>query len=72
MSPFKDLTPDLIEQTVNVNAIHPAYLSKALVSKQMARPQRSGMIIVSSGLGSLPASGTIPYSASKAFSSYLG
>ncbi len=31
MGPFKDLTPQEIEETVTINALHPVYLSKALL-----------------------------------------
>jgi len=36
------------------------------------RKLRGSIIIVSSGLGSIPVSGAITYSASKAFAGYLG
>lgn len=70
-TPFIDFKPELIEYTVNINALQPAYLSKVLVNQLQARKQRSAMIITSSGLGEFPASGFITYSASKAFASYL-
>eukprot|EP00347_Sterkiella_histriomuscorum_P002655 403367310 len=70
--PFIDLTPEQIEYTVNINALHPAYLSKVLIKQLQARTQRSAIIITSSGLAGFPASGAITYSASKAFSSFLG
>ncbi len=38
----------------------------------LARSQRSGILITSSGLGSFPAPGIIAYSCSKAFSTFLG
>lgn len=72
MGPFKDLTPQEIEQTVTINALHPVYLLKALLNQLLARKKRSGIVILSSGLGSLPVPGVISYSAAKAFSSYLG
>ena len=31
MGPFKDLTPQEIEETVTINALHPVYLCKALL-----------------------------------------
>ena len=32
MGPFKDLTPNEIEETVTINALHPVYLCKALLN----------------------------------------
>ena len=32
MGPFKDLTSEEVEQTVTINALHPVYLSKALLA----------------------------------------
>lgn len=72
MGPFKDLTPEEVEQTVTINAIHPTYLCKALLPQLLARKKRSGIIIMSSGLGSVAVPGVISYSASKSFSSFLG
>ena len=71
MGPFKDLTPLEIEQTVTVNALHPIYLTKALVDRMLSREKRSGIIVMSSGLGSAPMPGVLTYSMSKSFSSYL-
>ncbi len=72
MGPFKDLTPLEIEQTVTINALHPIYLCKALLPSLLSRTKRSGIIITSSGLGSVAVPGIITYSASKSFSSFLG
>ena len=38
----------------------------------LSRPKRSGIIIMSSGLGSAPIPGVLAYSMSKSFSSFLG
>ncbi len=54
-----------------VNALHPIYLSKVLLKQLLSRKQRSGIIVVSSGLGSMPVPGILTYSCAKAFSSYL-
>jgi short-subunit dehydrogenase len=43
-----------------------------LLKKQLVRSKRSGILIVSSGLGTAPVSGIITYSAAKAFSRFLG
>ena len=72
MGPFIDLTPQEIEQTVTINALHPVYLCKALLSQMYSRKSRSGIIITSSGLGSVPVPGVISYSMAKSFSSFLG
>jgi 17beta-estradiol 17-dehydrogenase / very-long-chain 3-oxoacyl-CoA reductase len=72
MGPFIDLRPEEIQEIVTVNAIHPVYLLKVLLNQLLARKQRSGIIITSSGVGSFPAAGMITYSASKAFASFLG
>jgi short-subunit dehydrogenase len=55
-----------------VNAICPLYLIKVLLKKQFMRSKRSGILIVTSGIGTTPASGVITYSAAKAFSRFLG
>ena len=72
MGPFKDLTPDEIEQTVTLNALHPVYLCKALLDQMLSREKRSAIVITSSGLGSAPIPGILAYSMSKSFTSFLG
>ena len=72
MGPFKDLTPLEIEQIVTINALHPIYLCKALLPNLLSRTKRSGIVITSSGLGSVAVPGILTYSASKSFSSFLG
>ena len=72
MGPFKDLTPLEIEQTVTINALHPVYLTKALLNQMLSRKKRSGIVITSSGLGSTPVPGIITYSMAKSFASFLG
>jgi len=37
VAPFLDYSPDLIEYTLNINAVHPAYLSKVLVNQMNSR-----------------------------------
>ncbi len=71
MGPFKDLTPQEIEETVTINALHPVYLSKALLDQMLAREKRSAIVVTSSGLGSAPIPGILAYSMSKSFSSFL-
>ncbi|TNV76896.1 hypothetical protein FGO68_gene12765 [Halteria grandinella] len=71
MGPFASLTPDEVEQTVTINALHPVYLIKALLPQLLKRDKRTGVIVMSSGLGSCPVPGVISYSAAKAFASYL-
>lgn len=72
MGPFKDLTPEEIEQTITINALHPVYLCKALLNQMLARKKMSAIIITSSGLGSVAVPGILPYSMAKSFSSFLG
>ena len=67
-----DQEPKVIEEMINVNALHPAYLSKALLSTLLARSTMSGIIITCSGAGLIPMPGLGTYSATKAFATYLG
>ena len=69
--PFENQENSSIEEIVNVNAIHPIYLSKVLLNQLLKRTKRSAIVVTSSGLGSVPIPGTIIYSASKSFSSFL-
>jgi short-subunit dehydrogenase len=57
---------------VTINALHPIYLTKALLPQILARESKSAIVITSSGLGNAPVPGIIPYSASKSFSSFFG
>lgn len=70
--PFLDVSTKSIEDTLNVNALHPAYLSKVLLNKQLSRGKRSAIVVTSSGFGLYPAPGSSIYSSSKAFATFLG
>jgi short-subunit dehydrogenase len=72
MGPFKDLTGHEIESLVTINALHPIYLVKSLLKQILSRNARSAIVITSSGLGSAPIPGILPYSCAKSFSSFLG
>lgn len=72
LGPLIDQTPEEIEMTVTINALHPTYLCKVLLDKMLNRKKRSGIIITTSQMGSFPAAGFIPYSAAKAFSCFFG
>lgn len=67
-----DMTPEEIEQTVTICALHPIYLAKAFLETLIGRSKRSAIVITSSRLGTFPVPGLIPYSASKSFASYVG
>jgi len=68
----KDLTNAEVEDIINVNCLQNIYLAKALLENIRARSKRSGFIIVGSSLGTFPCPGAVPYSASKAFASFIG
>lgn len=56
---------------INVNTLHPAYLTKALLSTLLARPSKSGLLFTCSGAGLIPMPGLATYSATKAFVTFL-
>jgi len=56
---------------VTLNALHPIYLTKALLKQILERNARTAIVVTSSGLGSAPIPGILAYSCSKSFSSYL-
>jgi short-subunit dehydrogenase len=60
-----------IQDTVNVNALQVVYMARTVLPLMTKRNKRSGMIVVSSGLGALPVSGCITYSAAKSFASFI-
>ena len=75
MGPFEELTDKEVESIVNVNALHVIYMTKIMVPTFVERFKTSGkkgaIIVTSSGLGSRPISGTITYSATKSFASFI-
>ena len=54
IGPFDLLTDAEVEASLNVNALHPMYLAKALLPKLLSQPNRSAMIVTSSGLSRMP------------------
>ena len=74
--PFAETRDWEVEEVFNVNATQVVYLIKVMVNQLINRYDanglRSGIIITSSGLGSMPISGTITYSAAKSFASFMG
>ena len=51
MGSFADIDESSVEDIMNVNALHPMYLAKALVNQMLARGKRSAIVITSSTLG---------------------
>ncbi len=70
---FYKLRNDAIERTLVTDALQYVYLVKCLLPNMMARPEaRSGILIVTSGLGSFPCCGWLPLSIVKCLQSFLG
>ena len=63
---FDLLSDKEVESMYRVNMLHPVYLAKALLSKQMSRQGRSAMILTSSGLSLMPMPSALSYSSTKA------
>lgn len=65
-----------IQQTVMLNALHPAYLAKVMAAQLNDRFEKKGekaaMVFVSSAASFMPSPGNLIYSASKVFTSYIG
>ena len=75
MGPFLKLSDAEVEQHVQVNVMHVAYLMKSmtdmLVQRQKNTGIKAGVMITSSGLGNYAFPGTAMYSASKAFATFV-
>jgi short-subunit dehydrogenase len=75
MGPFDEMLPSEIETSFQTNAAHVVYTIKVLVGQMVKRYENSrtkgAILVTSSGMGSRPISGTITYSASKSFASFL-
>ena len=75
MGPFDQLYEEEVERIVNVNALHVIYMSKLMVHQFLKRYDtkgvKSAIVVTSSGLGAIPVSGTITYSATKSFASFV-
>ena len=65
------MSAEEIESQVNLNALHPIYLAKALLPHLLSRKKRSSIIVTSSGLGTVAIPGVLTYSMCKSFSSFL-
>lgn len=72
MGNFLDLTPKEIEDTIHTEALHPVYMCKAMLPQLLSRPERSGILITSSGLARAPMPGFLVHSGAKSFATYLG
>jgi 17beta-estradiol 17-dehydrogenase / very-long-chain 3-oxoacyl-CoA reductase len=72
MAPFKDIPVSYLEETVNVNVLHPGFMTRTLLHQMLKREQRSAIIYVSSIVAAIPAPGHSLYAATKSFVSYLG
>ena len=51
MGCFSDLDDSMVEDLMTVNAVHPMYLAKALISQQLARGKKSAIVVTSSTFG---------------------
>jgi len=70
-APYLKLRDQELSDIVTINALHVAYFAKVMVSQLSSRSKRSGLVVTSSGLACLPIPGSITYSASKSFASYM-
>jgi len=61
-----------VESTMAVNGLHVAFLAKALIGRLRERVNRSGIIIVSSGLANVVSPGIATYCATKAMVTSFG
>lgn len=65
-----------IQQSVMLNAVHPAYLAKVMAAQLNARFEKKGekaaMVFVSSAASMMASPGNLIYSAAKIFTSYIG
>ena len=75
MGPFGEITDQEVESIVNVNALHVVYMTKLMVPVFVERfnrkKMRGAIIVTSSGFASRPISGSITYSATKTFASFI-
>ena len=63
-----DLTSDSdYERIINLNALHVAYFTKAILPHLMSRGSRSALLLTSSMLSTIPLPGLSMYTATKAF-----
>ena len=72
IGPVDLLTDTDVQTMITLNALHVVYLTKALINQLKNRKARSSIIIVSSGMSSMPIPGVSMYSCSKALVSNFG
>eukprot|EP00347_Sterkiella_histriomuscorum_P019202 403342545 len=68
---FDELQNTVLEEMVNLDALHLLHLTKALLPQLLSRPQKSAIVYTSSSLGLVLAPGNLTYSCAKRFTSYL-
>lgn len=67
IGPFDLLTDAQVESSIRVNALHPVYLTKALLPNLMNRQGvKTGIVVTSSGLSGMPMPSVQLYSSTKA------
>ena len=71
MGPFVEMDGSKIQEIVNVNALQVVYMAKAVLPMMLRRDKKAGLVVVSSGLGHRPVAGTITYSSTKSFASFI-
>lgn len=69
--PFTKIYNEDVEAMINIDALAPYYITKAILPRLIARKHRSGILNVSSAASLAPLPGLLTYSASKVFLSYL-
>lgn len=72
MGSFNDLEPLEIQTQINTEALHPVYTLKAMLAQLLLRPKKACVIVIGSGIGSVPVPGFLAHSMSKSFTQFLG
>lgn len=65
--PFNYMSHTQCSDIVNVNCLHPTYLTKMIIPQLLKREQKSAIIAVSSLMGNFPGPNHITYCASKVY-----
>lgn len=71
MGCFADIDEAHVEDQMTVNAMHPMYLTKALLPQLLARGKKSAIVTTSSVMGQRPMGGFLTYSATKSLASFI-
>jgi short-subunit dehydrogenase len=71
ISEFSDMADENLESMLNCNALHPIYLTKALLNKMLTRDLRSSIIIMSSIAGCYEHPGMAAYCATKTITNFF-